>query len=107
MLKVLEPFVDPTDKEDVVLLKAYISGKKADVDTLLSYELITYYDKARERTAMSQVTGATVSIVAQLIASGTITERGVVPPEKIVPGKQYIAALKERGIHIKEHRMTF
>ena len=107
LLKVLEPFVDPTDKEDVVLLKAYISGKKADVDTLLSYELITYYDKARERTAMSQVTGATVSIVAQLIASGTITERGVVPPEKIVPGKQYIAALKERGIHIKEHKMTF
>src|SRR5699024_1004178 len=107
LLKILEPFVDPTDKEDVVLLKAYISGKEADVDTLLSYELITYYDKVRERTAMSQVTGGTVSIVAQLIASGIITERGVVPPEKIVPGKQYISALKERGIHIKEHKMTF
>ena len=102
LLKTLDPLVALRDKEDAVLLRAIISGKKAGMDKTFEYEMQTYKDVDRNITAMARVTASTISIVAQMIGGGVIGKRGVFPPEQGVPGDVYIEELKKRGIEIKE-----
>lgn len=104
LLKVLEPFVDLGDQDDVVLLRVQVAGEKDGKAVTYSYDMSTYRDRLKDITAMARATASTISIVAQMIASGQIEKRGVVPPEKIVPGKEYIEALEKRGIVIKEEK---
>lgn len=90
------------EKSDAVLLRVIVSGKKDCVQTTFEFNLTTEKDKAHNVTAMARATANTVSIVAQMIGTGVISKRGVHPPEKIVPGEQYIAELKKRGVVIEE-----
>ena len=46
-------------------------------------------------------TGCPPSIVAQMIATGMITQRGVLPPEVAVPIAPFFRELKKRGMIIK------
>ena len=102
VLQAIDPIVDLGDKDDAVLLRVVISGMKAGEPRAYQYEMQTFKDTDLNITAMARVTASTISIVAQLIAAGTIAKKGVYPPERAVPGEVYIAALKERGIEIKE-----
>lgn len=101
-LKVLDPIVELGDKDDAVLLRVIVSGMKNGVETVLEYEMTTYKDREHQVTAMARATANTISIVAQMIADGTITKKGVYPPELIVPGAIYIEELKKRGVFIKD-----
>ncbi len=51
-------------------------------------------------------TGCPPSIIAQMIATGSITERGVFPPEVAVPAEPFFRELRKRGMKIvvKESR---
>lgn len=102
VLQAIDPIVDLRDKEDAVLLRVAVTGMKKGEPRTYQYEMQTFKDTSRNITAMARVTASTISIVAQLIAAGTIAKRGVYPPERAVPGEVYIGALKERGIEIKE-----
>jgi lysine 6-dehydrogenase len=51
---------------------------------------------------MMRTTAFPTSIIAQMVANGTITERGVHPPEQCVPLDPFIAELKKRKIIINE-----
>lgn len=102
VLQAIDPIVDLRDKEDAVLLRVTVTGMKQGEPRTYQYEMQTFKDTNRNITAMARVTASTISIVAQLIAAGTIAKRGVYPPERAVPGEVYIAALRERGIEIKE-----
>ncbi|GIO24916.1 hypothetical protein J11TS1_34970 [Oceanobacillus sp. J11TS1] len=102
LLKVLDPIVDLKDKEDAVLLRAKVKGQNKQVDTVFTYEMVTYKDKQTGVTAMARATANTISIAAQMIGNGTITKIGVHPPEKIVPGEAYIHQMAKRGVIIKE-----
>ncbi|HUJ11951.1 MAG TPA: saccharopine dehydrogenase NADP-binding domain-containing protein [Verrucomicrobiae bacterium] len=46
-------------------------------------------------------TGCPPSIVAQMIASGLLTKRGVLPPEIAVPVASFFAELRKRGMRIE------
>ncbi|RHW37989.1 saccharopine dehydrogenase [Neobacillus notoginsengisoli] len=102
MLKVLAPIVDLKDKDDVVLLRVIVSGEKNGVKTTYEYEMTTFKDRANNVTAMARATANTISVVAQMIGNGTITKKGVHPPEQIVPGKEYIEEMAKRNIMITE-----
>ncbi|MFD1388655.1 saccharopine dehydrogenase family protein [Oceanobacillus oncorhynchi subsp. oncorhynchi] len=102
LLKVLNPIVDLKDKKDAVLLRAVIAGYNKRVKTVFTYEMVTYKDQETGVTAMARATANTISIAAQMIAGGTITKKGVYPPEKIIPGKAYINEMAKRGVMIKE-----
>lgn len=111
LLKVLDPIVELGDKDDAVLLRVLVSGLKDNEEMTYAYEMTTYKDREHNITAMARATATTISIVAQMIVDGTIRQKGVYPPEKIVPGDRYIAALKKRDVHIiesnqKEHTET-
>ncbi|TCT23318.1 lysine 6-dehydrogenase [Melghiribacillus thermohalophilus] len=106
LLKVLEPIVDLKDKDDAVLLRAIIGGRKKGKKTIYQYEMTTYKDKKHHVTAMARATANSISVVAQMIGNGTITTRGVYPPEKIVPGDVYIKEMARRGVEIQESVKT-
>lgn len=91
--------LDYGDK-DVVLARATISGRTATAAKTLVYEFVDYYDDAGKMTAMMRTTAFPTSIVAQMLAHGIITERGVRVPEVCVPGKMMIDELGKRNIKI-------
>lgn len=102
LLKVLDPIVDLKDKDDAVLLRVVVSGKKNGVETTYEYEMTTFKDRLNNVTAMARATANTISVVAQMIGNGTINKKGVHPPEQIVPGKEYIEEMAKRNIIITE-----
>ena len=102
LLKVLDPIVDLKDKDDAVLLRVDVSGNEGDDLVTYTYEMITLKDRQNNVTAMARATANTISVVAQMIGNGTISERGVYPPEQIVPGAEYIIEMKKRDVNIKE-----
>ncbi|RPF54400.1 saccharopine dehydrogenase family protein [Aquisalibacillus elongatus] len=104
LLKVLEPVVDLKDRDDAVLLRVGVGGQENDTPVEYQYEMATFKDRMHNVTAMAQATANTISVVAQMIGNGTITKRGVYPPEQIVPGRAYIDEMAKRNVHIKESR---
>lgn len=102
LLKVLDPIVELGDKDDAVLLRVIVSGEKEGTSVSYEYEMTTYKDRETNVTAMARATANTISVVAQMIASGTLSKKGVYPPERIVPGEQYIKEMSKRGVQIIE-----
>lgn len=102
LLKVLDPIVELGEKDDAVLLRVVVSGQKDGKEAAYEYEMVTTKDRNHNVTAMARATANTVSVVAQLIGSGTIAKKGVYPPEEIVPGDTYIEEMKKRHVVIKE-----
>ncbi|SDH39415.1 lysine 6-dehydrogenase [Alteribacillus persepolensis] len=103
--EVLAPIVDLKDKDDVVLLRVRTEGKKQGSPAVRTFEMKTVRDQALYVTAMARATAYTISIVAQMMGSGLIKQRGVFCPEEIVPGKEYIEEMAKRGVEIKESSM--
>ena len=64
--------------------------------------MIDYYDEKSTMTAMMRTTAFPTSIIAQMVANGTITARGVLPPEQCVPLEPFIDELKKRSIVFRE-----
>lgn len=106
LLKVLDPIVELGDKDDAVLLRVKVSGEKDGAPATYSYEMTTFKDRETNVTAMARATANTISVVAQMLGDGTITKRGVYPPEKIVAGDSYIKEMEKRGVKIKEKIKT-
>ena len=103
----LSPQLRLGDKSDAVLLRVIVSGDKSGIPCYdIEYDLITEKDTTVNETAMARATANTISIVAQMIGNGTITKRGVHPPENIVPGELYIEEMKKRGVVIVETVQT-
>jgi lysine 6-dehydrogenase len=94
--------LDYNDK-DLVVARATITGRKKTVEKTLVYELVDYYDDAKAMTAMMRTTSFPTSIIAQMLAHGLITTRGVLPPEVCVPGDRMIAELGKRSVKITKH----
>ena len=101
-LKVLDPFVELGDKDDAVLLRVTVSGKKQGRKQTYQYEMTTFKDRKTNVTAMARATANTISVVAQMIGNGTISKRGVYPPESIVQGERYIKEMAKRNVIIRE-----
>lgn len=92
----------PSNGPDVVLMRVTIHGTMNGATKTLSYEMIDYYDTTTQQTAMMRTTAFPTSIIAQMVANGTIEHRGVLPPEQCVPLEPFLAELKKRNIIIKE-----
>ncbi|HWP82398.1 MAG TPA: saccharopine dehydrogenase C-terminal domain-containing protein [Bacteroidota bacterium] len=90
------------DSPDVVLVRVELEGTKNGTRKTLRYELIDSYDTNTNITAMMRTTSYPTSVIAQLIAHGSIVERGVLPPEQCVPLDPFLAELRKRDINIKE-----
>ncbi|MCM3636342.1 saccharopine dehydrogenase NADP-binding domain-containing protein [Sporosarcina luteola] len=102
MREQLSPQLRLGDKSDAVLLRVIVSGEAHGMPATYEYNMVTKKDLTVNETAMARATANTISIVAQMIGNGTITKRGVHPPETIIPGAEYIEEMKKRGVVIEE-----
>ncbi len=85
---------------DLVALRVVVSGTKSGAPATRQYDLLDYYDAEHQITAMMRVTGYTLSITGQLMASGALAS-GVYTPDECFPGDRYISELASRGINIR------
>lgn len=102
MREAIKKKLDLGNKDDAVLLRAIIAGQKNEEQYTYEYEMLVHKDMESNVSAMARATASTISVVAQMIGTGLIQQRGVFPPEQIVPGKEYIQEMAKRGVNIKE-----
>jgi lysine 6-dehydrogenase len=88
------------DEPDVVLLRVTVTGVKDKEPRQLVWEGIEFSDQAERLTAMMRMTAFPASIIAQMIARGDITERGVLRQEMSVPVKLFLAEMESRGLSL-------
>ena len=106
--KVLERLLErnlPESGKDATLVRVSVSGWKGTESRQIIYEMIDYFDDTSGLTSMMRTTSFPASVTAIMMADGTITERGVLPPERSIPPEPFIEALQERGLKI-EHRFV-
>ncbi len=92
----------PANGPDVVLTRVTVIGTLNGSKTILAYEMIDRYDSSAKMTSMMRTTAFPTSIIAQMVVNGTVTARGVQPPEQCVPLDPFIAELKKRDIIMRE-----
>jgi lysine 6-dehydrogenase len=107
LTKLLEPALKMGEKErDMSLLRVNTFGKKDGQDIKKSYEMVDYRDNRTGILSMARTTGFTGAIIVDMIASGKITDKGVVMPEKLGANQAVFAEMIEeyrrRDIHIRE-----
>jgi lysine 6-dehydrogenase len=95
------PRLTKPEGKDLVALRVIVSGKKGGKPKKVGWELIDYYDAEHGISAMERTTGYSLSITGQLQARGEV-KKGVNTPDECMPARQYIDALAERGIKLRE-----
>jgi len=103
MVKLLEPQLQYQDVEkDVVAMYNVFAGVKDGRPKTLKTALVIERDLKSGLYGMSLGVGFPASIVAQMIAGGEITAKGVLNPALHVPYAPFMAALAQRGIVVTE-----
>jgi saccharopine dehydrogenase-like NADP-dependent oxidoreductase len=86
--------------DDVVIARAGARGTfEGKIKTIL-FQILCQKNVTNGLSAMAQTTGFSASIVANMIADGSIKKKGVVDGEVAVPGHSFIERLKKSGITI-------
>jgi saccharopine dehydrogenase (NAD+, L-lysine-forming) len=86
-------FIDDRDSLAVVA-----EGEDAQGPVTIRYDLTAGPQRRPPLSAVARDTGFPPAIVARMILSGAIRERGVLPPEVCVPVRPFLRALAERGM---------
>jgi lysine 6-dehydrogenase len=90
---VLGKMLSKGDPRDVTVMRVIASGRNGKV----VYDMVDRYDASAKVTSMGKTTGYTGSIVTQMIGSGLISGKGVIPPETAVRGELVNHLLDELG----------
>lgn len=99
MVKLLEPKLQyATDEKDLVAMVNIFSGVKNGRRKTVTSTMLIERDLKSGLYGMSLGVGFPASIVAQMIAAGQISAKGVLNPALDVPYVPFMAALAERGI---------
>ena len=98
--KILSDYL-PSGRPDAVLVRIEIEGKKKGRDVCIIHEMIDEYDPDSGLSAMQRTTAFPVSIIAQMLASGKISKKGVLKQEESVPRDEFMKELENRGIRFK------
>ncbi|HMD78961.1 MAG TPA: saccharopine dehydrogenase C-terminal domain-containing protein [Nitrososphaerales archaeon] len=96
---VLGKMLSKGDPHDLTVMRVIAVGRKGRV----VYDMVDRYDDDAKVTSMGKTTGYTGSIVTQMLGSGLISGRGVVPPETAVKGAlvgHLLDELGQRGVII-------
>jgi lysine 6-dehydrogenase len=95
------PRLTKPEGRDLVALRVVVTGKKGGKAKKTGWELIDYYDAEHGISAMERTTGYSLSITGQMQARGEV-KKGVNTPDECIPAKEYISALAERGVKLRE-----
>jgi Saccharopine dehydrogenase and related proteins len=92
----------PADEPDYVLVRLEFVGTKDGEKKRLRYDIVDKFDEQTGLSAMMRTTAFPASIIAQMMASGDVSERGATPQEKAIDAAKFIAELERRNIKITE-----
>jgi lysine 6-dehydrogenase len=92
--------LDPASP-DLAVLRVVVEGTKQRSPARLAWEMVDRMDETRGITAMMRTTGYSLAITALMQARGAIAP-GVRTADECVPAAPYLAALAERGIHVRQ-----
>ena len=95
----LERELSGGDPEDMTVMRVEVKGPSGQI----TYEVIDYYDPKNRITSMGKTTGYTGSIVAQMVGSGEVKGKGVIPPETVLGPEavgKLIGELAKRGVEM-------
>jgi saccharopine dehydrogenase-like NADP-dependent oxidoreductase len=88
-------------EKDVALIRADARGIKNGQPTRVLNQIIDYRDLETGYTAMQRTVAFPMSIGAQMILDGRISQRGIVEPSE-VPFQPLYDELKQRGLEIEQ-----
>jgi lysine 6-dehydrogenase len=104
--RLLEKKLKMPQIRDIAIVLVETFGVKNGEEVEYIYYMLDEYDKKHRVTAMARTTAYTASLITQLLVSKAISEKGVVPPEKLGTNKtlyeKFLNDLKTRGIKIQE-----
>ncbi len=104
--KLLEMKLKKLGAPDIVAMLIDVIGLKNAKRIHFQYHMLERFDKRRKVTAMARTTAYTTSVVAQLVAKRVITEKGVIPTEKLGMNKRvynrFMRMMKQKGVTVKE-----
>ncbi len=92
----------PADEPDYVLVRLEFVGKSNGETKKLRYDIVDRQDETTGLSAMMRTTAFPASIIAQMMASGEVSQRGAIPQEKAIDSDKFVAELARRNIVIKE-----
>jgi lysine 6-dehydrogenase len=75
-------------------------GMKGNKKKQLTYTIIDFHDEKNNVTAMMRMTAYPASIIAQMLAAGAISQKGVVAQECCVEPDRFLEELRKRNIEI-------
>ena len=102
--QILAPKMVGASHEDITVLRVEVSGIKEAQAIKYTWEMVDLYDQERNITSMAKTTAMPAAILAKWIASGKITETGVVPVESLIVRERFepfMEELSSLGIHIE------
>ncbi len=106
--KIIYPLVrfdtDEGDRDLTVLL-VRVSGTKDGNETIISYDMVDFYDEEKQITSMAKTTGYTAALLARMLGRGAIDKKGIQWPVRVIHGKLFdelVLSLNDRGVSVTE-----
>jgi lysine 6-dehydrogenase len=99
---VVGPKLTKPKGKDLLALRVIVRGTKDGKPAERRFDLVDRYDEKHGISAMMRTTGYSLSITGQMQARREVGPPGVWTPDECMPAQAYIAALRERGIDLKE-----
>jgi lysine 6-dehydrogenase len=96
------PRLTKPEGRDLLALRVVVEGTKDGRPAERRYDLVDRYDEEHGISAMMRTTGYSLSITGQMQARGEVGPPGVWTPDECMPAEAYIAALRARGIDLRE-----
>jgi lysine 6-dehydrogenase len=92
---------------DLLAMLIEVIGVKDERPIKIRYRVLEYYDHQNKVSAMARTTAYTGSIIAQLLVSGVIKEKGVILMEQIGQNHDIVnklfSELAQRDVKIIEY----
>ena len=101
-VSVVGPKLTKPKGKDLLALRVIVRGTKDGKPAERRFDLVDRYDEKHGISAMMRTTGYSLSITGQMQALREVGPPGVWTPDECMPAQAYIAALRERGIDLKE-----
>jgi lysine 6-dehydrogenase len=86
------------DDTDVVLLQVTATDEQGRGE---GFRLIDRYDAETGLSAMQRTTSLPAAVTTLMLADGTVTQKGALPPERAVPAGPFLEALADRGLRFE------
>jgi len=103
-LEVLRRALADESPEDFLALSVEVDGVLQGRRTQMNYRVLDWFDRKRQVSAMARTTAYPCTSVALLMARGMVSQRGVVPPERIARDPKLfrfvVSRLRRHGVRL-------